>query len=288
MACSEVPKIGELYWPTLKALEQLGGSATIEELAETIAKNLDLTEEALEIVHKEGPITKLYYRTAWVRTFLKNIGAVENSERGVWSITEIGRSVPSSDHLREMLNNEAAARQRARKADSTSIEDNDLPSGAEIGDDEPDWQETLLSTLMELDPSAFERLCQRILRESGFTKVEVTGRVGDEGIDGTGVLRVKLLSFQVLFQCKRYANSVSSGAIRDFRGAMVGRADKGLFITTGRFTKSAEREAVRDGAPAIDLIDGVELCHLLKDLKLGVQIKTVEEVEINSEFFARV
>ncbi|WP_206528489.1 restriction endonuclease, partial [Mesorhizobium sp. M7A.F.Ca.CA.002.05.1.1] len=119
--------------------------------------------------------------------------------------------------------------------------------------------------LLALDPAAFERLCQRILREAGFIKVEVTGRSGDGGIDGTGVLRVNLLSFHVLFQCKRWKGSVGSGVVRDFRGAMVGRADKGLVITTGTFTADARREAVRDGAPAIDLIDGDGLCDLLKD-----------------------
>ena len=66
---------------------------------------------------------------------------------------------------------------------------------------------------------------------------------------------------------------------------MVGRADKGLFITTGGFTKEAEREAVRDGAPAIDLIDGTDLCILLKDLELGIKTETVEVVKPRQEFF---
>ena len=113
-----------------------------------------------------------------------------------------------------------------------------------------------------MEPGAFERLCQRVLRESGFTRVEVTGRSGDGGIDGAGVLRGDL----VRFQCKRHAGSVGAPAIRDFRGEVVGLSDKGLFITTGAFTKEAQREAVRDGAPTIDLIDGSELCILLKDL----------------------
>jgi restriction system protein len=69
-----------------------------------------------------------------------------------------------------------------------------------------------------LKPDAFERLAQRILREAGFTKVQVTGKSGDGGIDGIGILRVNLVSFVVLFQCKRYKNSVGSGSVRDFRG----------------------------------------------------------------------
>jgi restriction system protein len=136
-----------------------------------------------------------------------------------------------------------------------------------------------------LRPDAFERLAQRLLRESGFTKVEVTGRSGDGGIDGTGVLRVNLLSFHVLFQCKRYNGTVGAGVVRDFRGAMVGRADKGLIVTTGTFSPEAKREATRDGAPAIDLLDGEALCDLLKDLRIGVDVKQAEEVTLDEAAF---
>jgi restriction system protein len=142
-----------------------------------------------------------------------------------------------------------------------------------------------VGVLRALPPDAFERLAQRILREAGFIKVEVTGRSGDGGIDGIGVLRVNLLSFHVLFQCKRYQSSVGASAIRDFRGAMVGRSDKGVVITTGTFTPDAKREATRDGAPAIDLIDGDQLCDLLKDLKLGVRTEMVEQVNVETDWF---
>ncbi len=150
---------------------------------------------------------------------------------------------------------------------------------------EPHWKDKLLDTLRGLRPDAFERLAQRVLREAGFIKVEVTGRSGDGGIDGIGVLRVNLLSFQVLFQCKRYQASVGAGAIRDFRGAMVGRSDKGLLITTGTFTPDAKREATRDGAPAIDLIDGDQLSDLLRELKLGVRTEMVEKITVEPIFF---
>src|SRR4029077_15994357 len=150
---------------------------------------------------------------------------------------------------------------------------------------EEHWKDTLLGVLRGLTPDAFERLAQRLLRQAGFIKVEVTGKSGDGGIDGIGVLRVNLLSFQVLFQCKRYQGSVGSNAIRDFRGAMVGRSDKGLLITTGTFTADAKREATRDGAPAIDLIDGDQLCDLLKELKLGVQTEMVEQMTIEQGWF---
>lgn len=154
-----------------------------------------------------------------------------------------------------------------------------------------DWKDELLAVLIsQIKPDAFERLAQRLLRESGFVKVDVTGRSGDGGIDGVGVLRLALLSFQVYFQCKKYKDSVPPSAIRDFRGAMVGRSDKDLIITTGTFTAEARKEATRDGAPAIDLIDGESLCDLLKKYNLGVATKKVEveEVSIDPEWFGKI
>jgi restriction system protein len=159
-----------------------------------------------------------------------------------------------------------------------------------LGEEEAEltWREELAETLLKMDPSAFERLAQRLLRESGFIQVEVTGRSGDGGIDGKGIMRLGgLLSFHVIFQCKRYQGSVPVSHVRDFRGAMVGRADKGLLITTGNFTKEAVREATRDGAPAIDLIDGDLLLNKLKELGLGVVTKKVEveQVSIDADWF---
>ena len=148
------------------------------------------------------------------------------------------------------------------------------------------WRDEVISELLLVSPQAFERLAQRLLRESGFTQVYVTGRTGDGGIDGKGIMRLGgLLSFHVLFQCKRYKGSVGSNEIRDFRGAMVGRADKGLFITTGNFTKDAVREASRDGAPAIDLIDGDLLINKLQELKLGIQTRIIEQTIVDKDWF---
>ena len=170
---------------------------------------------------------------------------------------------------------------RARRPE----EPDNADDSADESSEEESWRAALLGILREMKPDAFERLCQRLLREHGFTRVEVTGRSGDGGIDGTGVLRVNLLSFHVNYQCKRYAGTVGPGSIRDFRGALAGRADKGLFITTGRFTKDAERGAIRDGAMAIDLINGDELCGLLRDKGLGVVTETVERVTPDPSFF---
>ena len=271
----------DLLWPTLKALEVRGGSASIQELFEQIANDLDVPDRLLDRLHGDGPQTEVEFQAAWARTGLKRAGAIDNTRRGIWTITDKGRHIRSEDEVRELVRVAIAARQ--------SEKPNEILDPGDDGDyQQLDWQDALLDVLRKMEPDAFERLCQRILRESGFTKVEVTGRSGDGGIDGAGVLRVNLISFHVRFQCKRYTGSVSAPEIRDFRGAMVGRADKGFFMTTGNFTRDAEREAVRDGAPAIDLISGSELCNLLRDLGLGVTSETVQVVKPIPEFFAKI
>ena len=281
---SQIPSREELLWPTLKALESSGGSASIQELSSRVATEMSLSKEILDVPHKDGPRTEVFYRSAWARTYLKMIGAIDNTARGVWALTDRGRDLRSGEQVRELVRNALANRHKTKKASDAKAPE---PETADAEDDQ-DWEGALLDILRGMAPDAFERLCQRILRESGFTRVEVTGRPGDGGIDGAGVLRVNLISFHVRFQCKRYAGSVGAPQIRDFRGAMVGRADKGLFITTGAFTTDAQAEAVRDGAPAIDLIDGSDLCALLKKLELGVRTETVQKVTPQPEFFEAI
>ena len=273
-----LPTFEDLLWPTLEVLKKRGGSASIRELSEHVATELALADDILNVLHGNGPRSEVDYRAAWARTHLKGIGAVENTSRGVWAITEAGQRIQ-----------EGQVRRRGRKDRSKYQKNRQQGTTHNSGDvdalDEDGWRHSLLASIRRIPPDAFERLCQRILRESGFIKVEVTGRSGDGGIDGAGVLRLNLLSFHVRFQCKRYSGSVGAPEVRDFRGALIGRADKGLFMTTGGFTKDAQREAVRDGAPAIDLIDGTDLCDLMKDHGLGVSIETVEVVRPKSNFF---
>ncbi len=287
MANDGIPKYDDLLWPTLQALKMGGGSATIQELSEQVASDLELSDEVLDIPHKNGSRSEVDYRAAWARTHLKYVGAAANTSRGVWTITEIGRGIQAENEIRELVRQDRIDRAQ-RDADGgtrTEPREDSIDVVDQETTDEQDWRDSLLDIVRGISPDAFERLCQRILRESGFTRVEVTGRSGDGGIDGAGVLRLNLISFHVRFQCKRYTGSVSAPEIRGFRGAMVGRADKELFITTGRFTKEAEREAVRDGAPAIDLIDGNDLCDLLKNLELGVSTEAVQVVTPNADFF---
>jgi restriction system protein len=280
----EVPTFDELMNPTLQALKLLGGSASIDELVPEIVRLMELPQEVADVPHGTTGRTELEYRAAWARTYLRKAGFIENSERGIWALTPDGTQVQSVDG-RQIARDIAKQFQLERAADSESVE-------ASVAD-EPQtaisWQDRLISMLQAMDPIAFERLCQRILRESGFIEVEVTKRSGDGGIDGHGTIRIGgLISFNVLFQSKRYKGNIGPETVRDFRGAIVGRADKGLIISTGGFTLEARREATRDGAPPIDLIDGRLLAEKLKELKLGVKTNLVEHVELVEDWFRSI
>jgi restriction system protein len=281
MSKVDIPTFDTFMNPVIQALKSLGGSGTIEEINNKVAEIAGLSDEQLEVLHnpEKGGQTEVEYRLAWTRTYLKKYSVLENSSRGVWALTPKGRQL-------DRVNPRTVRRfvqERGKKAPAVGVEDELDEASAELS-----WREELLDTLLTMDPSAFERLVQRFLRESGFIQVEVTGQSGDGGIDGKGIMRLGgLLSFHVIFQCKRYRGSVTVSQVRDFRGAMVGRADKGLLITTGNFTKDAMREATRDGAPAIDLIDGDLLLDKLKELGLGVRTEKIEmeQVAVDRDWF---
>lgn len=281
---SRVPTFDELIWPSLLAIRANGGSATITEHLDSLIEQQTVSEEIASVPHGNTGRTELEYRLAWSRTGLKRGGFLENSTRGVWTLTELGETATENDVHAAIARLRQGDSQRRKQAQA--IRANELDGY--VAEDGGDWKSVLLQQLREISPDAFERLSQRILRESGFTKVEVTGRSGDGGIDGTGILQLSLMSFPVLFQCKRYQGTVGPGAVRDFRGAMMGRTDKGLIITTGSFSSEARKEATRDGAPPIELIDGDQLCEHLKKLKLGVTVELIESVEVQSDWFRQV
>ena len=275
--------------PVLRALQNLGGSANIDELNTEVKKIMRLPTEMTEVLHKEGgSLTEVDYRLAWARTYLKKCELIGNSSRGIWAFTE-----QFDGHIDTLNADEIVKHVRSQSKSTVSeqkLTDDDLENdGVDLPEDIYSWRDTLRSVLQSIPSDAFERLTLRLLRESGFTQVEVTGKSNDHGIDGKGIIRLNgLMSFHMIFQCKRYKGSVSPSEIRDFRGAMQGRADKGLFITTGTFTAEAKKEAVRDGAPAIDLIDGDALIDRLRDLGIGVSEKIMKIYEVNKEWYQKL
>lgn len=284
------PQYTDYINPVLESLRKLGGSARPAEVCPAIAKDLSLPDPILEERLTNG-VSRFENQVHWARFYLVKDGYIDSSRRGVWSLTEKGRNAArlSEADIREMTRRvqETTARPEtveppaapAGGARAIAIEELTFP-----GMPDSTYREQLLATMKSLPPGGFERLCQRLLRESGFEEVIVTGRSGDGGIDGHGVLELnRFVSFRVFFQCKRYEGSVGSGTVRDFRGAMMGRADKGLILTTGTFTPDAKREAVRDGVPPIELVDGERLIEMFEELELGLTSRKAYDVDL--EFF---
>ena len=282
---SEGTKFLRFFGPLLDALRKLGGSGTPDEVVQQIASDLGLSdEEQNELLPSGG--SRFKTNVAWARFYLVREGLLDSSRRGIWSLTESGLSAKLSvEQAGEVFSRWVKVFDAQRKKQATTDEPVAEQVAEESGAPSKDYRGETLDLLLALPPSGFERLAQRLLREAGFTQVAVTGKSGDGGIDGYGTLQINhLVTFKVLFQCKRYTKAVSSPQVRDFRGAMAGRADKGIIITTGTFTAEARREATRDGVPPIELLDGEKLIDMLESLELG--LKPVTTYEVNHTFFA--
>ena len=303
--------------PVLDALRQLGDSGAPAEVADTVARNLNIPDS---ILNKLIPSGESRYRNQiqWARYYLSQAGLIGSSRRGVWTLTDVGRRTTldpaqARDLFTQVLKRYQMGRRQAksertqdtdgatptmtkrvpaafaiddaaaRQSDSLApTETSNEPSGPTAATET--YREDLLERIRGLTASGFERLTQRLLREAGFSQVQVTGKSGDGGIDGSGTLSLnKLVSIRVLFQCKKYRGNVGSEAVRNFRGAMQGRADYGLIVTTGAFTAEARREASRDGGSPIELIDGERLIDLMRDLLLG--LIPVQTFSVDETFF---
>jgi restriction system protein len=274
---SQGPQFVKYFGPVIDTLKELGGSGRPAEVRDKVAERLSLPEDEQNQTISSGQ-SRFDNQVAWARFYLVKADLLDSSKRGVWSLTEKGRTT-SLNH-KQSLAIFKEVRQQFSDSDTTApqaiTDDPETPVNEEAiptpDENRNDHRTVLLNVLRDLPPNGFERLCQRLLRESGFERVTVTGRSGDGGIDGIGILQMNpFVSFKVLFQCKRYSGAVSSSQVRDFRGAMMGRADKGIIMTTGTFTADASKEAVRDGVPPIELVDGDKLIEMFESLELGLK-----------------
>lgn len=277
---SSVPKYGKLVSVTYLALKDLGGSGKNDEINEKAAELLGLSDEVLEIPHLNSTsLSEVNYRLAWARTVLKKFGAISNSARSVWTIN------PEYSNINE-VDGEAIYKEHS-KASAKKEKSIDEDNSDDVPDEVRPWRKKLYEVLVKMNPYAFERLTQRVLRECGFTQVEVTKKSGDGGIDGTGKLRINgIFSFNIAFQCKRYQGVVSSADIRDFRGSLTTNIEKGVFITTGSFSKAAIEEACSPGKQQIDLMDGDEFISKLAEFGIGV--KEVKDYEVDEAYFENI
>jgi len=287
MASRNLPQHFRYINPIIEVLKFLGGSGRSSEVSDLVIEKLDITDVELEDQLQSGQ-SRIKNQIHWARLVLVKIGFIDSSQRGVWSLTEKGLNANFS---KEDLIHLYQTRRQWIFGDKPEDDGTEPTKEKEVGDtnntdlEKPvDYKEELLNILKSLPPAGFERICQRLLRESGFAQVNVTGKSGDGGIDGHGILQVNpFVSFSVLFQCKRYQGSVTASQVRDFRGAMMGRADKGIILTTGAFTIDAKKEARRDGVPPIELIEGEKLVEMFELLELG--LKAVKTYDIDYRFF---
>lgn len=283
---SRIPEYSKLVEVTFAALKSLGGSGKNNEINEKAIEMLNLSDEICSIPHlNSSSLSEINYRLAWARTLLKNYGAIENSARSVWSITVDFSNV-------DTVNGDYIER-NCKKAKSTTSEQRDTEeaqmeeAGVEIPEEVRPWRAKLHKVLTEMNPYAFERLTQRLLRECGFDDVKVTKKSGDGGIDGTGKLKINgIFSFNIAFQCKRYQGTVGAPDIRDFRGSLTTDIEKGVFITTGSFSQKAIEEASNPGKQQIDLIDGEDF--ITKLAEFGIGVKEVKDYEIDEDYFQKI
>lgn len=277
------PDFTKYFNPIIEVLKELGGSGNPTEVTDLIIQKYNISETELELKNKNGGST-VKNRIAWAKFYLAKGGVIDSSKHGIWTLKPNHPNLITANEIGEFFNKIQKQFDKKTTLDKKVVNENILDTEIEEKIEDENNKEQLLNILKSLPPEGFERLCQRLLRESGFSKVKVTGKSGDGGIDGYGVLEINpLMSFKVLFQAKRYKDVVSTDKVRDFRGAMSGRADKGIIITTGRFTQDAKNEAVRDGVPSIELVDGEKLISMFERLELGLTPRTV--FDIDHDFF---
>ena len=274
--------------PIMEVLKELGGSGRAGEVTDLVVEKLNISEDELNETISSGQ-SRIKNQIQWARFMLVKAGYLDSSTRGVWALTEKGNRADLTEkdllelyEQRKQIQKELRINKKQEQMNS-GIEES-IEEIEDVSDIHLDYKTELLNILKKLDPSGFERICQRLLRVSGFEQVNVTGRSSDGGIDGIGVLQVNpFVSFKVLFQCKRYKDTVGASVVRDFRGAMMGRADKGIIMTTGTFTMEAKREARRDGVTPIELVDGEKLVEMFEIYELG--LKPVKTYELDYQFF---
>jgi len=267
--------------PLLDALRDLGGSGRPKEATDKVAKNLNIPDHILEEIIKSGT-PRFANQVAWARQYLVWEGLLEDNTRGIWTLTEIGRKTKLTDEQGRRIVRKWVDIHRKARIDKSQAEIITEQEEKEPEDAEHTYTPSLLEVLQNVTPKGFEDICTRLLREHGFENLEVTGGSHDGGIDGYGTLALNpFVTIKVLFQCKRYIKrAVSRAEVGDFRNAMIGRAEKGIILTTGTFSEDAKREASRDGAPPVELIDGQKLVDLFKEKQLGVKPKTVYDVDL--------
>jgi len=265
------------YWmPLVEVLKESGGAGTTSEIIDGVIEKMKIPEIKLEETLKSGA-PKIRNEIQFARLYLVKAEFIDSSKRGIWKLTEKGfESKLNEEKVYKLFKKVQKTLIDNRKANNSKNEQNGFENEEVIDESH---QTVVLNILKSLTPKGFELICKRLMTEIGIENVQIVGGANDHGIDGTGLIRINdVVSFTVIFQCKRFKETVSPSYIRDFRGTMQGRADKGIFITTGRFTTESKKEANRDGVPPIELIDGEKLVNLFEKYELGLKPKLIYDV----------
>jgi len=266
-----IPSEKDIELPLLQEIEAAGGEAKPSELYDKVATHfLQLTPSDQTAKHRRSGLLIWANRVAWARQHLVNKGEIDASVYGIWKITARGRvrlgkgvvlpsapKPPPLSTIGELLDIE---RQQARAQ--------------------------LHELLMNLHPQQFEEFAAKLLESVGFTDVEVTNYIGDGGIDGYGNLEMGVVQVKAAFQVKRWQQNVSRPNIDQFRGAIQGKFDQGIYITTSDFSDEAKKVSSVAGAVPIVLINGDRVVDIMLEKGLGVRQEPLTVTRIDEEFFA--
>jgi restriction system protein len=266
--------------PVLITLQANGGAGNSSSVIDQVVERLKITEKEMEETTSNGQ-SRIRNQIQWARFYLFKAGLIDNSERGIWRLTREGlEKVLSDEDVYKLFKGVQDSVKKPKKEKSKKK----VGEFEDVLTEDEEHSGDLLTLIQNLSPAGFEKLSKRLLTEIGINDIEITGGSGDQGIDGKGVVKLNdVVSLNIVFQCKRYKETISPHHVRDFRGAMQGRGEKGLIISTGRFTKDAKKEANREGVTPIELIDGERLVDLFEKYQLG--LKPVTVFEIDYDFF---
>jgi len=266
------PKQSEIEIPLLLEIDKAGGKARPQDVYAKVAQHFSqLTAEDLERHLESSPsINKWQNHVQWARQKLIVKGELDGSVRGVWKLTDLGKKrievtptpspvpppKPEEITLQDLLESHESA-VRARLADK----------------------------LRNLDPTDFEVFSKDLLQALGFAEVKVTQRSRDGGIDGFGKLRQGIVKIDAAFQCKRWQGVVPRPEIDRFRGAISGKFDQGIFLTTSSFSQEALDASIRPGAVPIIMVDGEKMLELMIQNGIGVLRRPLQLLDIDEDFF---
>ena len=281
-----IPKSRELMLPTLQAVVTLGGSGTNREISEQVISDKGYSDDLVAVTYGNNDRSILLDRLYWARSHCKLGGVLDSPQRGLYLVTELGRSLaelPEADaitKLREIDRKTRQDRRRAPRANPLENEDDEPPD-----DEDESWKAGLLERLHQLSPEAFERFTLYLLRTFGM-ELRRQGGPGDEGIDGIGIAPLTdVLTTTVAVQAKRYEPSRTVGreVVALFQSdATAAGAEHGVLVTTGRFSEQA-RTAALGRTPTIELIDGDRLAELCLQQEAGIALTPT----VSSAWFER-